>query len=296
VPAAAAGIGESTLFLRPGQRVTVRDLAIGALVPSANDAATALAVHAGSGSVSRFVELMNTKAAALGLRATRFTNPHGLDEPNHYSSARDTAELLRAAVQVPFIRRWAGARTATIGGRTVETTDDLLARIPELVAAKTGHTAEAGWSQVALVRRGGVQIVASVLGSPTEEQRNRDLAALLRWGLAQYRTVKAVDRSRAYARVAIGWGKESLKLVPARTVRYVLRVGQPLLERVVAVGTAELPVRKGQRLGEVRVFEAGREIATVPLVAARAVEDPSAAAKAGWIARRTVHHLIGFVT
>jgi D-alanyl-D-alanine carboxypeptidase (penicillin-binding protein 5/6) len=177
----------------------------------------------------------------------------------------------------------------------VESTDALLTRVPELVAAKTGHTDDAGWSQVALARRGAVQIVASVLGSPSEEQRDSDLEALLRWGLAQYRTVEAVDSRRAYARVEVGWGKAPVPLVPARTVMRVLRVDRPLVERVVAVGTAALPVRKGQRLGEVRVFDGRRRIATVPLVAARTVAAPGLADTTWWTTRRAVHHLFGFV-
>ena len=82
VPPVAARVGESTLDLRAGQRISVRDLLIGTLVPSANDAATTLAVAAG-GSEAHFVTLMNRKAAELGLRGTHYRNPHGLDEPGH---------------------------------------------------------------------------------------------------------------------------------------------------------------------------------------------------------------------
>src|SRR5262245_8671313 len=112
VPAVAARIGESTLDLRAGQRMTVRDLLIGTLVPSANDAATTLAVAAG-GTVPRFVALMNRKAAELGLSETHYRNPHGLDEPGHVSSAGDSAKLLRVALRVPIIRRYAGMPRAT---------------------------------------------------------------------------------------------------------------------------------------------------------------------------------------
>jgi D-alanyl-D-alanine carboxypeptidase (penicillin-binding protein 5/6) len=297
VPRAATGVGESTAFLRPGERVTVRDLAIGALVPSGNDAATALAWHAGGGSIPRFVALMNAKAAALGLGDTRFANPHGLDQPGHHSSARDTAELLRAAVRVPFIRRSAGAERATLSnGRTVESTDGLLGRLPELVAGKTGHTSAAGWSQVGLARRGRVQIVASVLGAPTEEQRDRDLEALLRWGLDQFATVKAVDAARGYARVQVGWGLEPLVVRPARNVRLVVRTGRPLLERVTVTRTASLPVRKGERLGRVDVYDGGRRVARVPLVASRSVGEPGLVAKAWWTAGRTARKLGGMLT
>lgn len=294
---AAASVGESSIYLRPGERMTVRDLAIAALVPSANDAATALALHAGGGSIARFVALMNAKARALGLRHTAFRNPHGLDQPGHHSSARDVVALLSAALHDPFIRHWAGARRATIsGGRVVESTDDLIGRLPGLVAGKTGHTGDAGWSQVARASEDGVRITASVLGSPTEEQRNRDLEGLLRYGLAQYRPIKAVDASRTYALVRVGYGRADVPLVTRSTAVRPARVGRPLLERIVAPTAVALPVRKGQRLGEVRVYDGNRLVASAPLVAARAVAAPGAFGKMSWYARRTAHHLVGFVS
>ena len=103
-------------MLRPGERLSVRDLAIAALVPSANDAATALALYVGRGSMARFVALMNAKARSLGLTSTHFENPHGLDQPGHVSSARDVTTLLTAALRNPFIRTWSTRSTATIAG------------------------------------------------------------------------------------------------------------------------------------------------------------------------------------
>jgi len=297
VTPAAAGIGESTIFLRPGERITVRDLAIGALVPSANDAAMALGVHAGGGSVTRFVALMNAKARALGLRHTSFRNPHGLDQPGHYSTARDVVALLAAALRVPFIREWSGRKSATIaGGRFVESTDDLIGRLPQFVGGKTGHTGGAGWAQVAAAQEGGVRITASVLGSRTEEQRNRDLEALLRFGLAQYRPIRAVDASRTYAFARVGYGLQDLPLVARATIVRAARVGRSLLERVVAPTAVALPVRAGQALGEVRVYDGSRLVAVSSLVAARAVAEPGSSGKIAWYARRTVHHLVGFVS
>ena len=103
--------------------------------------------------------------------------------------------LLTAALRNPFIRTWSTRSTATIaGGRTLTSTDDLIGTLP-LIGAKTGHTDDAGWSQVAAVQGDGVRITASVLGSPTEAQRNADLGGLLTWGLAQYHRVKAIDAS-----------------------------------------------------------------------------------------------------
>ena len=227
----------------------MRDLAIATLVPSANDAATALAVHVGGGSVPRFVGLMNAKARSLGLTSTHFENPHGLDQPGHVSSARDVTTLLSAALRNPFIRTWSARPTATIaGGRTLTSTDGLIGKLP-LVGAKTGHTNDAGWSQVAAAERNGVRITASVLGSPSEAQRDTDLAALLTWGLAQYHPVKAVG-TRVYARAETGYGRPPVELVaPAEIVRNV-RVGRPLVERVVVSSSLALPVTRGGLLGK----------------------------------------------
>lgn len=297
VPRAATRIGEATVNLRPGERLIVRDLAIGALVPSANDAATALALHVGRGSEARFVALMNAKARQLGLRGTHFANPHGLDQPGHYSTARDVVSLLRVALRNPFVRTWSARTRATLpGGRAVETTDDLLARLPSLVGGKTGHTEDAGWAQVAAASAGGVTVRAAVLGAATREARNADLEALLRWALAQYRSSLVVDPKRTYATVDPGWGLPGIPLVARRAVVRPTPVNRPLVERVVTVQVAALPVHRGQRLGEVRIYDGKRVVARAPLVAARDVAEPGALGEVRFFVRRAWHHLAGFVS
>src|SRR5919198_4151454 len=133
-PPAAAGVGESTIHLRTGERITVHDLVEAALVQSANDAAWALAAYVGKGSVPAFVRLMNAKAKALGLRDTHFTRPDGLDAPGHVSSARDVTLLARIAMQNPTIRSIVDDRSATIsGGRRLHTWNDLLSTFPGVI-------------------------------------------------------------------------------------------------------------------------------------------------------------------
>lgn len=291
----AAAVGESSVGLRPGERLTVGDLAIAALVPSANDAATALALHVGNGSVQRFVELMNVKARALGLTSTRFENPHGLDQAGHVSSARDVTTLLTAALRNSFIRTWSARPTATIaGGRTLTSTDGLIGTLP-LVGAKTGHTNNAGWSQVAAVERNGVRVTASLLGAATEAQRNAELTSLLSWGLDQYRRV-VVTGDHIYGHAEVGYGRAPVPLVAEQDVVRNVRVGSPLVERVVASTALALPVTQGQRLGEVRVFSDGRLIARTPLVAATSIPAVGVVGKAKWYLRRTVHHVFGLVS
>ena len=296
VPRVATRIGESSLDLRAGRRVTVRDLVIGALVPSANDAATTLAVGAG-GSLARFVAMMNRTARTLGLDETRYRNPHGLDEAGHVSSARDSAVLLRAALRVPLIRRYAGADRATLtDGRVVDSTDNLIGSVPGFVGGKTGHTSGAGWSQVGFARAGGVGITATVLGARSEAERDRDLAALLRYGLESYRPSKVVDPRRAYATVPLGWGLEPLALVAPRAVTRPAPVSRPLVERVVAPAVATLPVRAGDRLGTLVVRDGARIVARSPLVAARSQAAPSLVQKSRWVAGRAIDRLLGLAS
>jgi D-alanyl-D-alanine carboxypeptidase (penicillin-binding protein 5/6) len=293
----AAAVGESTVFLRAGERLTVRELVLATLIPSANDAATALALYVGDGSVSRFVALMNARARALGMRDTHFVNPHGLDARGHVSSARDVVTLLRVALRNPVIRKATATQSVTIsGGRTLETTDDLLGELPGLIGGKTGHTNDAGWSQVAAARGRGFVVYAAVLGDPTEERRDADLAALLRYGLGSYAPIVAVSATRTYAEAGTGWGQPSVRLVAPRSIVKATRTGRPLVEQIVAPTVVSLPVRAGQRLGVVRVLDGTRVVAVSPLVAAQDITRPGAVARARYYASRTYDHLVGLVS
>ena len=292
----AAAVGESSIFLEPGERITVADLVRAALIQSANDAAYALAAHVGGGSVPRFVALMNEKARALGLSDTHFVNPDGLDTPGHVSSARDITRLARVAMRNPFVRATVRLQSASIAGnRTLRTWNDLLTMFPALIGVKTGHTDDAGWSEVAAARGHGVTIYATLLGGTSRERRNADLASLLRWGLSRYRTVAAIDTGRVYATAATAYGRPDVPLVAARPLLRVVHVSRPLVERVVAPLEVALPVRKGERLGEVRIYAEGKLVASAPLLAARSVEKPGARDRAEWYAGRTFHHLWGLV-
>jgi D-alanyl-D-alanine carboxypeptidase (penicillin-binding protein 5/6) len=288
----AAGVGESTVYLRAGEELTVADLLRATLVPSANDAAEALALHVGRGSVERFVELMNAKAKELGLTDTSFENPHGLDEPGHVSSARDATMLVRYALGVPFIRDALSRSSVSLpGGRTFPTTDDLLESWAPLVGGKTGHTRDAGWSQAAAAERPGVTVYGTVLGSGSRGSRNDALRELLAFGLDQYRRVQMIDHGRVYSEAETGYGQPDVRLVAPRTIVRTLRTGKPLLERVVAPTALALPVAKGQRLGRVEVYDGNRLVASSNLVAAETVADAGFFAKVRWHASQTVTNL-----
>jgi D-alanyl-D-alanine carboxypeptidase (penicillin-binding protein 5/6) len=293
----AAGIGESTVYLRAGEELTVADLLRATLIPSANDAAEALAIHVGDGSVDRFVELMNEKAEQLGLSDTHFENPHGLDEAGHVSSARDTTTLVRFALGIPFIRDALSRESVLLpGGRTFETTDDLLAGWAPLVAGKTGHTRAAGWSQAAAAQRGDTTVYGSVLGSGSRGARNDALQLLLTYGLDQYRTVQVIDRARVYGTATTGYGQPDVELVVPRGITRSIHVGRRLVERVVAPTALALPVEKGERLGRVEVYDGSRLVAASALVAAEDVADAGLWAKTRWYTTQTLRNAWELVT
>lgn len=289
----ASIVGESTINLRAGEQLTVRDLIKGALIQSANDAAAALALSMAP-DFSSFARLMNAKAAALGLRDTHFVRPDGLDVPDHYSSAADMTKLARVLMRTRFVRDTVDEKTATIGGgRTLATWDDLLSIFPQTIGVKTGHTGQAGWCQVAAARGRGVTVYATLLGGPTRSVRNEDLESLLIWGLAQFRVVHVIQAGRVYATAALPFGRGSLDLVAAKPLTAVARLGRGLTEKVVADTAVSLPVRQGQALGRIEVWERGTLRGSSDLVASRAVNTPGIASRLGWYAGRTLHHLEG---
>jgi D-alanyl-D-alanine carboxypeptidase len=288
----AADVGEESIYLRAGQQISVADLVKGAMIQSANDAADALAL-ATAPSYPAFASLMNAKARQLGLTDSHFVRPDGLDAPGEYSSARDVTRLALRAMQIPVVREDVSQTSSTLSdGYVVHTWDDLLGVVPGVFGVKTGHTSAAGWNQVSAVHGDGTVVYATILGSPSRTRRNADLERLLAYGLAQYRQVDAITADRSYARVLLPYGRTPLSLEAAAPLRAVVRVDEPLTERVVAPVAVSLPVREGQVLGHVQVWSRDRLVGQRALVASRAVAAPGIAGRVEWYARRTVHDVV----
>jgi serine-type D-Ala-D-Ala carboxypeptidase (penicillin-binding protein 5/6) len=288
VGASAPAIGESTFNLRAGERLSVRELLTAALVQSANDAAYALATYVGDGKVGVFVRRMNERADELGLENTHYERPDGLDAAGQYSSARDTLTLTLAAMKNALFRRIVRIREGVVAGRQLYVWNDLLSTYPGAIGVKTGHTDRAGWSEVAAARREGVTLYAVVLGGPSRARRNRDLAALLDWGFGHYGRVRLVAAGRTYATAAIPLSDSLLPLVAERGSSAAVRLGRPLVERVIVPASVDPPVSLGEPLGEVRVYDGTKLIARRRLVAAFAVDDAGLAHRVGWYADRAL--------
>ena len=192
--AALAAPGNSHMGVGAGERISLRDLLYGLLLPSGNDAAIAIADSIG-GSVPQFVAMMNARAQQLGLAHTHFANPHGLDAAGHYTTARDLAVLAATAMRVPVLvaitstHKYVIAKTATHKAFTLYSGDDLLAGArspyPGVIGVKPGFTGDAGYCQAFAANRHGHMIVAVVLGEPDWNVRLDDMRKLLDWGFSE---------------------------------------------------------------------------------------------------------------
>ena len=158
---AAHMVEGSSMYLKPGETVTVEELLYGLMLCSGNDAALALADCCGG--LEEFVQAMNDKAAELGMQDTSFANPNGLDDEDHYSTARDMAVLAAYAAQNPTFRRICSTRTATVGSRTMTNHNKLLSQVEGCIGMTTGYTKAAGRTLVSCAQRDGCRLVAVTL-------------------------------------------------------------------------------------------------------------------------------------
>lgn len=289
-PRYAAAAVETQIGLRAGEEMAVSDLLRALMLPSANDAAAALAVCA-AGSRSAFVALMNEKARQLGLRATSFSTPVGLDSPTNYSSAADLARIGIAVRSKPFLAKTVDLPSVALRSgaipRTVVNRNGLVQTVPWVDGIKTGHTNAAGYLLVASATQGGLSFVATVMGAPSEQARDADALALLRWAYASYRFQRPVRAGATVATAPVRHRpSEQIALVASRSVRELVRRDRTL--RVTVDAPAELagPLPRNAVVGTITVRRGVRAIATVPLVTAEAVPEIGLAERAkNFIAR-----------
>jgi D-alanyl-D-alanine carboxypeptidase (penicillin-binding protein 5/6) len=284
----APSVGESTINLQEGERLKVGDLLAAALIQSANDAAYALATDVG-GTVKKFVQMMNERAAELGLDRTHYVVPDGLDTPGHYSSARDTYTLARQDMKHALFRRIVARSGGQIaGGRTLYAWNDLLRTYPGAIGIKTGHTDKAGWSEIAAAERDGITMYAVILGGPTRGRRNHDLAALLDWGFGHYGRVQVISRVKPYAEVNVPFSDNQVALVAEDRVRVTVPLDHTLVQKIVAPSTLDLPVEQGDPVGEIVVYDGDRVVARRPLVSTETTGEPNIARRVRWYAGRAL--------
>lgn len=275
----AARTGGSRMGVREGERYTLADLVYGMLLPSGNDAAVAVAEHL-SGSVEHFTKLMNLRAQQLGMHATTFTNPHGLPDPRHVTTALDLARLTRAALQHDAFLAMACARwhdVCTVDQTRqyrIASTNRLLWSFPYTEGGKTGTTSAAGRCLITVAAKGGRRLIAVVLNAP---DRWRDSIALLEWGFDAFATLRlgrAGDRITHVPTTAAPDGVLPLALEETLFAVVPQHEPLPLTMRLTVTEAPQPPLPAGRVLGHVTVLYGGRPIAEQRLVAAISIDRP----------------------
>ncbi len=189
----AANTEGSSADLKEGDTALLRDLLVCMMVPSGNDASVAIAENI-AGTERAFVDLMNAKAAAIGMTGTNYSNASGITDKDNYTTAMDYVLLTKAAMSNDLFREIVGSKevAATVSGKEVvyESTNDLLSDMQGANGVKTGFTDAAGYCLVASAQRNGFELYAVVINSTSENQRFVDCEALLEWGFAHYRNVE----------------------------------------------------------------------------------------------------------
>lgn len=196
IPPEATGVEGSSIYLKIGERLTIRDLLYGMMLQSGNDAAVALAL-ACSDSVPEFVDLMNLKAQQLGLHQTHFENPNGLDGEAHYSTAADLANMTRYALKNPDFVQIVSTKTVQIGERSLTNHNKLLWSLDGAIGVKTGYTKAAGRILVSAAEQNGRRLIAVTIADGNDWL---DHQALYEYGFAQY-----PERVLISAGESVGW-------------------------------------------------------------------------------------------
>jgi D-alanyl-D-alanine carboxypeptidase (penicillin-binding protein 5/6) len=276
----ATDMGGSQVYLKEGETFSLDDMMKAIMVHSANDASVAVAEYV-SGSTDAFVQMMNREAAALGMKETRYYSVHGLPPASgqqaDVSSAWDQAVLARALGNYPQVMQWASIDTAPFrgGSFTLRNTNHLVRTFPGCDGLKTGFYYEAGFNVVATAHRGGMHLIAVVLGSPRKGGNFGSAAELLAQGFANYqmRVVGQKGAPIAQALAVSGgsltgfkpvWG-ENLSVLQKRSDEAALKVEFQLPASLAA------PIRAGQQVGVGQATSGGKVMASAPLVAPAAV-------------------------
>ena len=278
----AAAKGGSQIYLKVGETMTVMDMLKAIAVSSANDCACAMAEHI-AGSEAAFVERMNQRARELGMQDTHFVNCTGLDDDpqakNHLTSAYDIAIMSRELmVSHPDIKKFTTIWMDTVRNGTfgLSNTNKLVRFYKGATGLKTGFTSAAGYCLSATAERGGMELIAVVLGAETSQDRFAACKQLLDYGFANFALVQ--PRPEVEYSVPVKLGKQgAVVAIPAENAALLIDKAQlqQVNIRVTLEEQVAAPVSKGQRLGVMTVTVGEQILTEIPMVATEAVQKKS---------------------
>lgn len=263
----------SRMFIEVGTRVTVKELLLGMIVQSGNDASVALAEHI-AGSESVFAEMMNQHAATIGMHSSHFGNATGLPAENHVTTARDLATLARALIEkFPDYYQWHAVKEYTYNNIKQSNRNSLLWRDDSVDGLKTGHTEDAGYCLVASARRDGMRIISVVLGTSSTKARADGSQALINYGFRFFETRLLFKAGEEISNARI-WksANEFSRLGVLEDLYITVRRGSyDELESNLDIPAIVLaPIAAGQPVAELNISLDGESLLNTPL---RALDD-----------------------
>ena len=269
IPKEAVGIEGSSMYLREGEVMTVQELLYGLMLHSGNDAAVALAIYCG-GTVEGFVGLMNDQAQRLGLKNTHFENPHGLDSPEHYSTARDLAVLAAYAMEDPIFAKTVSTKTVRAGQRSLQNHNKLLWRLEGADGVKTGFTKAAGRILVSSAARNGRRVICVTINDGNDWV---DHATLLENAFSRYTLRKIISEGDFIGTVEVAGGKaQMVQLLADADFSYPLAEGEEPEIVLSGPGFAYAPVVQGKRAGTAYICIGDACIGKIDVIYGQTVE------------------------
>ena len=272
----AMSYGGSTMFLETGEQLTVNDMLKGIAVASANDGCVAMAEHL-AGSESAFVDMMNEKAKELGMENTHFMNTNGLDEDDHYSSARDVAIMSRELMKHETIFNYTSIWMDTLRGGKFQlaNTNKLIRFYDGANGLKTGSTSKALCCLSAAAKRNDMQLIAVVLGAPTSAERFASAKSLLDYGFANYAVNTQITAGDEVQKIAVEKGVDKeVGVVAGDSCSTLVKKGQEdnITKEIKIDETITAPIEAGQKIGTMTISRDGEVIADIYLNASSTVE------------------------
>ena len=272
----AMSYGGSTMFLETGEQLTVNDMLKGIAVASANDGCVAMAEHL-AGSESAFVDMMNERAKELGMENTHFMNTNGLDEDDHYSSARDVAIMSRELMKHETIFNYTSIWMDTLRGGKFQlaNTNKLIRFYDGANGLKTGSTSKALCCLSAAAKRNDMQLIAVVLGAPTSSERFASAKSLLDYGFANYAVNTQITAGDEVQKIAVEKGVDKeVDVVAGDSCSTLVKKGQEdnITKEIKIDETITAPIEAGQKIGTMTISRDGEVIADIDLNASSAVE------------------------
>ena len=283
----------SKMFIDPKVPVSVNDLLHGLMIQSGNDAAVALA-EAVAGDEGTFVTLMNREAERLGMKNTRWANPHGLPDPNNYSTANDLSIMAASVIRdFPEFYKIDSIKQFTYNKITQQNRNRLLWLDPTVDGMKTGHTDSSGYSMIASARRpngnaGQRRLISVVLGTASDAVRTQESQKLLNWGFQNFDTVKLYSKGQAVSTPEVWKGAQSnVKIGFTRDVLVTVPKGvagkmKPVLERKDPLVA---PLARNAQVGTLKMMVDGKPLIALPVVALEEVPEAGIFGRA-WDAMR----------